>query len=75
MAPNAVGLSSPSTRTNGTLPAFRCGSLAPTSTVCRSISMISACLLGLPIVLPFVPGPGLDLLEVLPHLSARGKDL
>ena len=69
MAPNAVGLSSPSTRTNGTLPAFRCRSLAPTSTVCRSSSVISTCLLSLPLVL------GLDLLEVLFHLSAPSQDL
>ena len=75
MAPNAVGLSSPSTRTKGTLPAFRCRSLAPTSTVCRSSSVISTCLLSLPLVLLFVLGPGLDLLEVLIHLSARGQDL
>lgn len=75
MAPNAVGLSSPSTRTNGTFPAFRCRSLAPTSTVCRSNSLISTRLLGLPLALPFVLGPGLDVLEVLPHLSARGQDL
>ena len=75
IAPNVVGLSSPSTRTNGTLPAFRWRSLAPTSTVWRSSSVISTCLFTLPLVLPLIRGPGLDLLEVLTHLSARGQDL
>ena len=69
IAGNAVGSSSPSTRTKGTLPVLRWRSLAPASTMCLS-SAVTSSSVSLPVVLE-----RLEALELLSHSSAHGEQL